>query len=34
MKSDSAACVGTVVGKAMEPLEEGAGIIMVQVTLR
>jgi len=34
MKGDPAACVGTVIGKAMEPLEEGSGVIMVQVMLR
>jgi len=31
---DAEACVGTVVGKAMEPLENGEGIIVVQVMLR
>jgi len=32
--SDPASAVGAVIGKALEPLEEGEGIIMVQVTLR
>jgi len=32
--SDRAACVGAVIGKALEPLKEGNGTIMVQVMLR
>jgi len=32
--TDQDACVGAVVGKAMEPLESGTGVIMLQVTLR
>ena len=32
--SDPAAAVGAVIGKALEPLEEGEGVIMMQVTLR
>ena len=32
--TDPASAVGAVIGKALEPLEEGEGIIMVQVTLR
>ena len=32
--SDPAACMGAVIGKAMEPLEDGTGTIMVQVMLR
>ena len=31
---DPQKAVGAVVGKAMEPLEEGTGVIMVQVMLR
>ncbi len=27
-------CIGAIIGKAMEPLEEGVGKIMVQVMLR
>jgi len=27
-------CTGAILGKALEPLEEGMGTIMVQVTLR
>jgi len=34
MKGDPAVSIGAVVGKAMEPLESGEGIIMSQVTLR
>jgi len=34
MKGDPAACVGAVIGKAMEPLEEETGTIVVQVMLR
>jgi hypothetical protein len=34
MRGDSAAAVGCVVGKAMEPLSEGVGSIMAQVMLR
>jgi len=34
MKGDPEACVGAVVGKALEPLEEGEGTIVVQVMLR
>jgi hypothetical protein len=34
MKGDPAASIGAVVGKAMEPLQEGEGTIMAQVTLR
>jgi len=34
MKGDSEQAMGAVVGKAMEPLEEGTGEIMAQVTLR
>lgn len=32
--SDYEACVGAVIGKAMEPFEEGSGVITVQVMLR
>jgi len=32
--SDREACVGAVIGKALEPLEKGTGAIMVQVMLR
>jgi len=32
--TDPASAVGAVIGKALEPLEEGEGMIMVQVTLR
>ena len=32
--SDPAACMGAVVGKAMEPLEKGTGTIVIQVMLR
>jgi len=32
--SDREDCVGAVVGKALEPLEEGEGTIVVQVMLR
>jgi len=32
--SDEEACIGAVVGKAMEPLENGTGTIVVQVMLR
>ncbi len=32
--SDPSACVGSVVGKAMEPLADGTGVIAAQVTLR
>jgi hypothetical protein len=32
--SDAEACMGTVVGKAMEPLENGEGTIVVQIMLR
>jgi len=32
--TDLAACVGATIGKAMEPLEEGTGVIMAQVMLR
>lgn len=34
MKGDAEQAIGAVVGKAMEPLEEGTGTIMAQVTLR
>jgi len=34
MKGDPEKAIGAVVGKAMEPLEEGEGIIVVQVMLR
>jgi hypothetical protein len=34
MKGDPAVSIGAVVGKAMEPLQEGEGTIMAQVTLR
>jgi len=34
MKGDPAVSIGAVVGKAMEPLESGEGVIMAQVTLR
>jgi len=34
MKGDPAACVGAVIGKAMEPLENGTDTIVVQVMLR
>jgi hypothetical protein len=34
MKGNSEQAMGAVVGKAMEPLEEGTGEIMAQVTLR
>lgn len=34
MKGDSEKAIGAVVGKAMEPLENGEGTIMVQVMLR
>jgi hypothetical protein len=34
MKGDSDKAIGVVVGKAMEPLENGEGTIMVQVMLR
>ncbi|MFC2108311.1 hypothetical protein ACFLS5_02505 [Candidatus Bipolaricaulota bacterium] len=34
MKGDPSLAVGAVVGKAMEPLEKGEGIIMAQVMLR
>jgi len=32
--SDPASAVGAVIGKALEPLEDGDGFIMIQVTLR
>ena len=32
--TDELSCLGAVIGKAMEPLEEGSGVIMVQVMLR
>ena len=32
--TDPSACLGATIGKAMEPLEEGTGVIMVQVMLR
>lgn len=32
--SDPASAMGAVIGKALEPLEEGQGLIMIQVTLR
>jgi len=32
--SDRSACLGATIGKAMEPLESGTGVIMVQVMLR
>jgi len=32
--TDPASAVGAVIGKALEPLEEGEGLIMIQVTLR
>lgn len=32
--SDPASAVGAVIGKALESLEKGEGLIMVQVTLR
>jgi hypothetical protein len=32
--SNRATCVGTTIGKALEPLEEGTGEIMIQVMLR
>jgi hypothetical protein len=31
---DRVACIGAIIGKALEPLEEGTGIIMVLVTLQ
>jgi len=31
---DPASAMGAVIGKALEPLEEGVGLIMIQVTLR
>ena len=31
---DLTKCTGAILGKALEPLEEGTGVIMVQVTLR
>jgi len=34
MKGDPAVSIGAVVGKAMEPLDGGEGVIMAQVTLR
>jgi len=34
MKGDPAVSIGAVVGKAMEPLKSGDGIVMAQVTLR
>jgi hypothetical protein len=34
IKGDPSQAIGAVVGKAMEPLEEGTGEIMAQVTLR
>jgi hypothetical protein len=34
MRGDPAACIGAVVGKAMEPLEAGTGVITAQVMLR
>jgi len=34
MKGNAEQAMGAVVGKAMEPLEEGTGEIMAQVTLR
>jgi len=34
MKSDPGKAIGTVIGKAMEPLKEGEGTIVVQVMLR
>jgi hypothetical protein len=34
MRGDPSVSVGAVVGKAMEPLSEGVGSIMVQVMLR
>jgi hypothetical protein len=34
MRGDPAAAVGCVVGKAMEPLQEGDGLVMAQVVLR
>jgi len=32
--TDQLSCLGAVIGKAMEPLDEGSGVIMVQVMLR
>jgi hypothetical protein len=32
--SDPTAAMGAVIGKALEPLEEGEGLIMMQITLR
>lgn len=34
MRGDPEACVGAVIGKAMEPLENGTGVITTQVMLR
>jgi hypothetical protein len=34
MRGDPAACMGAVIGKAMEQLKEGEGTIVVQVMLR
>lgn len=31
---DLSKCTGAILGKALEPLEEGTGVIMAQVTLR
>ncbi|RLC85080.1 MAG: hypothetical protein DRI79_11870 [Chloroflexi bacterium] len=32
--SDRSACIGAIIGKALEPLEEGTGVILVLVTLQ